>query len=345
MRIGIIGYYGFHNLGDELNLQCLMNNLREQFKSVEFLVFSDCRKLEGEISYKIVGLNYIPSPGTRIQDVMNSCDLLIIGGGGLIYLGEFWFAFMDENITAPYIIYRVGIDDREVNREAVEAHRNLFLRAKEVTVRDHYSQELCRKYLMKHAEVVPEAIWNHPYKNIQLYDRPAKKVGINLRSFAPEIFPVLQNFFDYLREQGYRLHFIPCQVLEQNPNLNDNKYHRLEADKEDIILPEDSSYEERCRLISEMDFCIGMRLHFVLLSLSQRVPVIALNYNNKVKSLMDEVFLNDFIVDFVGFKEEITSEQLRKIFHRILQNSGDIRSHINHRVAVLEKEAKKQIMF
>ena len=340
MKIGIIGYYGFSNLGDELNLQCMMENFRNQYKSVEFLIFSDCRKIEGEVNYRIAGLNYILPSGTRTQDVLNSCDLLIIGGGGLIYLGGFWFPFMDDSITTPYVIYRVGIDDREIDLSAVKQHKRLFLRAKEVTVRDHYSLNLCRKYLTNNVELVSEAIWNHPYKEISFKNETGKDIGINLRSFSPEVYPALQIFFNGLREQGYKLHFIPCQVMIQNPNLNDNKYHRTVAGKEDDILPDDSSIQERCRLISRMDLCIGMRLHFVLLSLSQRVPVIALNYNNKVKGLMDEAELGDYIIDLNN--PDLLSS-LKKVFQRILSENDIIKSQLDKRVKIFENDARKGV--
>lgn len=341
MRIGIIGYYGFNNLGDELNLQCMMRNLTEQYKSVEFLIFSDCRKIEGDVSYRIVGLNYPLPPGTRSQDVFNSCDLLIVGGGGMIYLGEFWFPFIDGSITAPYIIYRVGIDDRKINSEAVNRYRELFLNAKEVTVRDRYSLDLCRKYLTGKAELVPEAIWNHPYREISAKGEIAGNIGINLRSFSPEAYPVLKDFFSQLRAQGYKLHFIPCQVMNQNPNLNDNLYHRAAASAEDIIMPDDSSFQERCRVISQMDVCIGMRLHFVLLSLSQRVPVLALNYNNKVKGLMDEILLSDYTVELYGAG---LAASLEEVFRRMLREKDNIREHLNERVFIMENMAKREVL-
>ncbi len=340
MRIGIIGYYGFNNLGDELNLYCMMENLKEQFHSVEFLIFSDCRKIEGYVDYPIVGLNYSFPSGTSIKDALNSCDLLIIGGGGLIYLGDFWFPFMEKDITIPYIIHRVGIDDRKVNPNAVRKHKKMFLRAQEVTVRDHYSLQLCKKYLTDKVEVVPEAIWNHPYKEINQKQIEEKNIGINLRSFSPEVYPAFQTFFDHLRKQGYKLNFIPCQVMEQNLNLNDNKYHKLVEREGDFILPDDSSYQERCRLISEMDLCIGMRLHFVLLSLSQRVPVIALNYNNKVKGLMDEAGLSRYTIDL--YRSNLP-ELLMNATKGMEQEKENIRFYLDKRIAVFEQGAKKEV--
>jgi polysaccharide pyruvyl transferase WcaK-like protein len=339
MRIGIIGYYGFNNLGDELNLQCMMRNLTEQYQSVEFLIFSDCRKIEGDVHYHIVGLNYPLSPGARVQDIFNSCDLLIVGGGGMIYLGEFWFPFMDGSITAPYIIYRVGIDDRKIDTDAVNRYREMFLNAQEVTVRDGYSLNLCRKHLTDQAELVPEAIWNHPYREMSIKGGNVGDIGINLRSFSPEAYPVLKDFFSQLRKQGYKLHFIPCQVMNQNPNLNDNLHHRAAASAEDIIMPDDSSFRERCRLIPQMDVCIGMRLHFILLSLSQRVPVMALNYNNKVKGLMDEVLLSDYTVDLHNAG---LPDSLEEVFRKILREKNNMKEQLDQRVCALWRMRQRE---
>lgn len=340
MKIGIIGYYGFNNLGDELNLYCMMENLRKQFKEPEFIVFSDCRVIEGEVNYRIVGRNYFPA-NSATKDVLNSCDLLIIGGGGLIYLGEYWFPFMDEGIRVPYIIYRVGIDDRKIDQQAVNSYRRLFLQAEEATVRDTYSANLCRKYLREDVRIVPEAIWNHPYKGRKDPAKGSIKVGINLRSFSERIFPYFKEFFASLAIRGYDLYFIPCQVMKSNPNLNDNKFHRLAAPPGAIIIPDGTSIADRCHLLSQMDLCIGMRLHFSLLALRERIPVLALNYNNKVKGLMDEIGLGEFTIDLEG---ESIANSLKDNFTIIERERGKIRSYLNLHVPEFEEGAKEFIL-
>ena len=332
MRIGIIGYYGFNNFGDELNLKCMLRDLRKQYDNAEFVVFSDCERPEGTVDYPIICSEYF----SAITDSLNKCDLLILGGGGLIYLGEFWFSpLLDCNI--PYIIYRIGIDDREISPSALEKHRRLFQCAGEVTVRDSYSLNLCRKHLTEKARLVPEAIWNHPYHYKNVRNHQVRNIGINLRSFSAEIYPILKTFFQELRRKGYRLYFIPCQLSERNPYLNDNTYHRELAAMGDTIMPDESTLQERCKLISEMDFCIGMRLHFLLVSFSQRVPAIALNYNNKVAALMDEVGLSDYTVELSPSK---LHRSLELAFGKLIKDDNKIIEHLVHKIPKMEESAK-----
>lgn len=330
MRIGIIGYYGFHNLGDELNLVCMMDNLRKQFGDIEFLVNEDFFRD-----------NLIP-PDTSIPDVLNSCDLVVLGGGGIINLGEYWFPFMDESVTAPYIIYRVGIDQGTLDPGATEQYKRLFLHAREVTVRDHYSLDLCKKYLIDHVEIVPEAIWNHPYEKSIKKEKAGNQIGVNLRDYSPEVFPALKAFFESLRCEGYRLHFIPCQTMAQNPDLNDNSYHRMVADSGDDIMADDSSIEERCMKISEMDFCIGMRLHFLLLSLGWQIPVIALNYNSKVKGLMEEVGLNGYLIDL---DTDNLADSLNATFEKMLKENEAVQLYLNSRIKDIKENSNKGVHF
>ena len=54
---GVIGYYGFNNLGDELNLQCMMENIKNEYANPEFIIFSDCRQVEGKVDYCRVGID------------------------------------------------------------------------------------------------------------------------------------------------------------------------------------------------------------------------------------------------------------------------------------------------
>lgn len=340
VKIGIIGYYGFNNLGDELNLQCMMENLKRQYENTDFLIFSDCNQIEGEVNYKIFGKNYFSPFYKSAKEAMNNCDLLIIGGGGLIYLGEYWFPFMNEGINVPYVVYRVGIDDRKIDEKAINSYKKLFLQAKEITVRDTYSKNLCNKYLNLDVPIIPEAIWNHPYQSNRTDYKNCKKIGINLRSFSEEVFPTLREFFTKLSNKRYELYFIPCQIMKSNPNLNDNKFHRLVAPRNSYIVPDNSPIKERCELISKMDICIGMRLHFVLLSLIERIPVLALNYNNKVKGLMDEIGLGEYIVDL----NNNLLNSLENNFEKLKREKNKIKYHLNLQVPVFKEGAKKFIL-
>ena len=111
MKIAIIGYYGHNNLGDELNLFEMLKLIQEQYPLADITVFS------GGLSclYYDVGYNLVLADRmtlSKYRDTLNTFDLVIIGGGGLVFLGANYFDFLQEGVKVPNIFSRVGIDNR-----------------------------------------------------------------------------------------------------------------------------------------------------------------------------------------------------------------------------------------
>ncbi|MDI3508363.1 MAG: hypothetical protein PWP48_1637 [Clostridiales bacterium] len=346
MLIGIIGYYGFNNLGDELNLRAIMNNMKIQYgHDTQFIVFSDCKAIEGQVDYRIVGLNYFPQGNTI--DIMNRCDLLIIGGGGMVYLGEYWFPFMSDAITTPYVIYRVGIDDRVTSPSIIKHYQKLFDKSIGISVRDSYSLNAFMQYFSGQAERIPEAIWALPLcqNDVNIINQSSLKIGINLRCFGnnqPTLYAAFIPFLRWLKQMGHQIYFIPCQVMKSNLALNDNIIHRMIAPEDSFILNNEASLEERYHSIASMDICVGMRLHFLVSALKHSIPVIALNYHTKVKALMDDMNLREYYVDPYSSNISIILQQR---FMEILKHRSNISQQLTQSNAVLAPKALTRLQY
>lgn len=66
------------------------------------------------------------------------------------------------------------------------------------------------------------------------------------------------------------------------------------------------------RLISQCDVMIAMRLHPVVMSIKNRIPVIGLMYDRKVRSIMRECGLEEYCLDF----GTVTGEQIIRLLKR-----------------------------
>ena len=70
-----------------------------------------------------------------------------------------------------------------------------------------------------------------------------------------------------------------------------------------LSLYQDSSLESE---YSKLDFFVGMRMHSIIPSLTFGIPTVALNYNEKVKSLFSQLGGDQFVLDF----DELVNEDI-----------------------------------
>lgn len=85
-RVGISGSYGGYNLGDEAILEVIVRELRSALP-VEITVFS--RDAEDTHARHRVDAVQLQSLSRReAERLLRSLDLLILGGGGILYDGD-----------------------------------------------------------------------------------------------------------------------------------------------------------------------------------------------------------------------------------------------------------------
>lgn len=90
MKIGIIGWYGYSNFGDERILHCLKRYFSEHDVTV-YQAWEPARK--------------------RINEI-NQNDIVIIGGGGLIVQGVEKYIDIIEKINKPLFFLGISIETK-----------------------------------------------------------------------------------------------------------------------------------------------------------------------------------------------------------------------------------------
>jgi hypothetical protein len=97
MRLGLIGWYGHENAGDERILYCL----RRLFAGKDLLVtqgFDDALR--------------------RLPD-LDRCDFVVLGGGGLILRGCNRYARIFESVKTRFGCLGLGVETRHPDNEAL----------------------------------------------------------------------------------------------------------------------------------------------------------------------------------------------------------------------------------
>ena len=250
-------------------------------------------------------------------------DILIIGGGGLWgpngsgrLESRLYSAWM--NVQSKLIIANIGIES--FDSSSVEQLTGLCNKAELFSLRDKTSWLIVKKVLGEN-----KAFWaaDNSYLNpIQIKREPIKGcIGVNLCGSEQEdyrksysIDSIIKSI-SKLSKLGYNIRAV---VFTYEGPLSDYKYCKQ-------IDPTCSRYfsiapYRNCELF------IGMHFHSIILALQNCVPVIAINYSDKVKRVMQEYGLGAYCL------EPEDSELFDKMLSLIrTMDKGDIISRIRER--------------
>ncbi|WP_309059100.1 polysaccharide pyruvyl transferase family protein, partial [Streptomyces sp.] len=89
LRIGVLGSYGGFNIGDESILACVLDCLRRHRPDARLVVFS--RNAEHTRAHHDDADEVVDWEGVArspVLEVLSGLDLLVLGGGGILYDGE-----------------------------------------------------------------------------------------------------------------------------------------------------------------------------------------------------------------------------------------------------------------
>ncbi len=292
MRIGISGYFGYQNLGDEIFLEVW----KRLFAGHE--VFSLCG-----------------------YEDLNTVDRIIIGGGDLIIPHLFTNAYWKpEFLQVPVWVYGVGVPTRLKALPKECSKYCAFLdKCQKVYVRDENSKDwLLEKGVYVGAEVVNDIAWNYPLLTVKYKGFYSKTLGVSIRHQS--IFNQ-KNIIKLLVEQAekYNILMIPLQP-GYDKNWNDISLHQ-ELKKEIKkrvpgahinIVPPYADIDQRIKFIASVDIYITERMHGMLMSLKSKTPVMPIAVGNKFYAVMKRFGLENYIVDshsLVEMKEKLQSLQ------------------------------------
>jgi polysaccharide pyruvyl transferase CsaB len=327
------------NLGDEAILEGILGALRASVRA-EVTVFS--RNPPDTLARQKVEHAVNPRSLTRkeITPVIRELDLLVLGGGGILFDGEV-DAYLREVLIAhevgvPVLVYSISAgplarrESRLAVRDALNAAPSTV-----ITVRDRLGMRLLEDVGVTHEIQLaadpafllePEALSADALKaeGVTL-DRHT--VGFSVREpgpAAPDIDPeqyygLLANAADFLIERfDAEVVFVPMEKYDVQHSHAVVAHMRFPENAE--ILRRRYSSRQILDLMGRFDFAVGMRLHFLIFAALRGTPFSALPYASKVTGLLEDLGMDTPPLETIGIGQLIgridrkwdTREALRK---------------------------------
>ncbi len=300
-RIGLLGSYGGYNIGDEAILQCVLGCLRGHRPQAHLIVFS--RDAEHTRAHQSMADEVVPWEGVpqrQVTDVLSGLDLLVLGGGGILYDGEarryLKLVRAAQLRGVRTFAYAVGAgplhesDDREAVRTVLAA-------MDEVVVRDQESRLVLEEVGVERDLVVtadpalllPPEPFTAEMMRQEGVPADARLVGMSVREPGRaaekldegDYHALLADVADFLvRRLDAHVVFMPMErhdVRHAHAVLS-----RMTAPDRGRILHSAYTPGQVLGLMSHLDLVVGMRLHFLIFAAVSGLPVLPLPYAGKV---------------------------------------------------------------
>ncbi len=368
-HIVIVGYYGFNNTGDEAILSAMIHDLRQVISELNITVVCG----DPQQTKHIHRVNAVAWTDIReIKKVIQSCDLVILGGGGLFH--DYWGVNTSSVLTTehigiafyygisllasiyrkPLMLYAVGVGPiiTDEGRQYVRAiARNSTL----ITVRDPDSKTILISFGIPASKVTITA---DPAFGLTLpqtrkiipkeQNRRFPMVGVALRNWDVGVEPeywetqvarALDKFLD--DHSTIKVVFIPFQDVQEtlldDSGVSRRVQKRMKNSLRTRILPWNSSFFDREIAITQCDLILGMRLHALIGAVSHTIPVVGLIYDPKVQQFMSQLGMNKFALPI----NAITDDKLLNILEEVFKQSESIRIRLHQKREVLAVKAVK----
>ena len=307
-RIGITGSYGGLNLGDEAILQSIVAQLRKDLP-VEITVFSrdaeDTKRRHGvERAIPVRNL----SRGEIVPEI-ERLDLLLLGGGGILYDAEARTYLREVQIArdkgVPVMVYAVGAGplNDPVSQAAV---RDALEHVEAVTVRERPAQQALEHagvhrditvtadpaLLLKPAPV-PRGVLKHEglEGRRRLIGMSVREPGVAAPDLDPDVYHgLLANAADYMVDRfGADVVFVPMERSVLDTQHSHAVIAKMLRAQRATVLKGEYTSGQLLTLMSRFSFAVGMRLHFLVFAALQGVPFVALPYAGKVSGFLEDL--------------------------------------------------------
>ncbi len=351
-RIGISGSYGGMNLGDEAILEGILGELRATVPA-EVTVFS--RNPADTLARHRVERAVAPRELTRkeIAPEIQRLDLLILGGGGILYdldaeryLREI---FLAHEMGIPVMVYAISAGPL-THASARYAVRTALNQAAVITVRDRLGLRLLEDVGVTreiHLTADPALLLEPsplPTEALQAegveFDRDL--VGFSVREpgpAAPHIEPeeyhtMLAQAADFVVERlDADVVFVPMEKADVQ-HSHAVVAHMRNAERAEILRRRYSP-RQILDLVGRFELAVGMRLHFLIFAALSGTPFTALPYASKITGLLEDLEIEMPPLGSVGIGQLIAR------IDRSWDTRGEIREKIRRRVPALKERARQ----
>lgn len=302
-KIFVIGSYWAWNIWDEAILKSIQYNLWKDFDIIPAIP---------HLPYSIFRIPF------RLRTIFNlwKSDVVLIW---------WWWLFTDSDTIkaikiwwncinwAKFFWKKIIVYANSIwsfgNNEAKNLAKKYLSKTDKITVRDAISRkEIESMWLF--CEVFADPVFAFDYEDLkQISD--AKIIAVSLRSYSFN-HDLFNKYLKTKESEWFKILFI--SMTPEDSIIFEENYMQ---DNRTIVLPKD--FDELLSILSRCEMCIWMRLHFLIASAILWKKMLAISYSNKVKWVMDNIWINcinldceDFWMIDELFKDPINVERERE---------------------------------
>ena len=354
-EILISGYYGFKNSDDDALLSCIIKDIEKVYDRDKIVVLS----ANPEETTRLYNIRSIDRMNIfSIIAHMGNASLLVSGGGTLIqdgtstksllyYLGIIMLA---KFFGLRTMLYANGIGPliREKNKKRT---KKVLDKVDVITLRDRRSKAALDEMGIKgNIYVTADPVFG--IENINSDEgrkllcrmnvaKDAQCMGISVRPNKKMNDEILKNIAAAADKCAEKYKLLPV-IIPMQKNKDEGICRRLSGfmKSENIVLPLDLSLDEILSVVSNMKLCIGMRLHTLIYSAVEAIPVIGLVYDPKVSGFMEysnqDLYLNI---------DEISESRLTELIDKLMADYDNIKIKLEKTCCEMKKQTDKNVIY
>ena len=283
-RVGLVGFYGPGNYGDELFLD----------------VFRRCL---GEVADLEVVFESATRPyfGRPVRNVVREYDTIVIGGGDLVIpwatSDRYW---LTDYLRRPVHVMGVGVPTWRPAKPKVVAELSAFLRhrnVRSITARDAESAAWIREHLRPRVEVASSAdlVFALPLPPVERpADPPILGIVVRWREGGDD-YGAVRSAAARGRELGYRLRAI---VLSTGEVRARDERALDEAALVDVERIASDDLDVLTRAIGECTMLVSHKFHGTVVATSYGIPAVSMSTTDKNRNLLRRLGRPDLVCAF-----------------------------------------------
>lgn len=352
-KVGISGSYGGFNLGDEAILEVIIRELRRSMP-VALTVFSR----DGHATRARHGVDAVTARSLSRADarrIVESLDLLILGGGGILYDAEADIflreVLLAHEVGTPVMVYAISagpLVDPSLRARVRDALEHVAV----LTVRDQQTRQLLEEIGLEREVIVtadpalllePEPLTLEEILRAEAIDPEARLVAFSIREpgpAAPDLrvehyHRLVANAADFMIDRlDAEVVFFPLERRTYDVQHSHAVVGQMSHAQRATVLKREYTPGQILSLLEHFEFSVGMRLHFLIFSALASVPFIALPYATKVSGFLEGLRLE------APALYDVSAGQLIAHIDRAWDERGELRERIRSALPNLQRRAR-----
>lgn len=353
-HVAISGSYGGINLGDEAILESILRELQSSL-DVDVVVFSRNSK-DTEQRHNVRAIPIRDIHKDELFKELEKLDLLIVGGGGIIFDGMVEDILRDVNwareLGIPVMIYAVGVgplNSPETKQLVVQTLNEVDI----ITVREGEAKRILNDLGVNHeievtadpAFLLKPQTFTKEMLDKEGIDPDTRLVGFSVREpgpAAPDLnidhyHAVLANAADFMVDRfDAQILFVPMESgVNRDPQHSHAVISKMANVQRASVLKGEYGSTQIMGLVSHMEFVVAMRLHMLIFAAVQKVPFVALPYASKVSELIADLDMP------LSSLAELNIGKLCAFLDRSWDNRKALAKKLEEKTPALQERAKK----